>query len=358
MLILVAVTVQIAVDSGLFGHAQDATSRYADKQAQEQSIGDGNVNIVINGVEYSSLEEVPGVEDPGTEDPAPTTPDRSYLSVGDYVDYKPDTANPYTLSSAVTGSSSNGTSYAQETTLQWRIMSINEDGSVDLISATPTSTDLYLYGALGYNNGVYVLNDLCEELYSNASLGVTARSLDLEDIESKMNATGIAARNAYNNGNKTYGQTQTYKDTYSYAPDAWDVSATTAVAESTDVYDSPTANTYAQKGSITVTQTYYYFSDTPATYFDDSTFHELIFGTGSYYWLASRYATCASPHAGFGFRRVEYSISNSILFHSSNNEYYDYLRVRPVVSLGSNIQISETGGTSDAPRVISKTSAN
>ena len=58
MLILVAVTVQIAVNSGLFGHAQDATSGYGDSQAKEQSIGDGKFNIVINGVEYSSLEEL------------------------------------------------------------------------------------------------------------------------------------------------------------------------------------------------------------------------------------------------------------------------------------------------------------
>ena len=369
MLILVAVIVQIVVDSGLFGHAQDATRKYADSQAQEQSIGDGNVSIVEGGITYNSLEEYlaanPGAEIPGVENPEesekPTdttlTTDRSSLSVGDYVDYAPDTSSStyaYPLSSEVTGSSNNGSTYPQETTaLKWRIMSINDDGSVDLISATPTSTNLYLYGALGYNNGVYLLNDLCKMMYSNSTLGVTARSIDLVDIESKMNATGIAARNAYNNGNKTYGQTQTYKDAYSYAPDAWDSTATTATAESTDIYATPTTNTYEQKGSITVTQTYYYFSDTPSTYFDDTTFHELIFGTGSNYWIASRCASCNSDDSNFGLRGVSGSIlSGNYMFYSNNNTYNPYRFVRPVVTLGSNIQISTVGGTADTPRAI------
>ena len=58
MLILVAVTVNVAVNSGLFGNAQSATRGYSEKQAEEQAIGDGTFNIVVNGVTYSSLEEL------------------------------------------------------------------------------------------------------------------------------------------------------------------------------------------------------------------------------------------------------------------------------------------------------------
>ena len=374
MLILVAVTVQIAVDSGLFGHAQDATSGYGDRQAQEQSIGDGNFNIVINGVTYNSLDEFrevnPGAEIPGTgdtEEPEePTyTADRSILSVGDYIDYKPDTASTYAypLSSAVTGSTSNGSTYPQEeTALKWRIMSINDDGSVDLISATPTSTYLYFRGASGYNNGVYVLNDLCEKMYSNSTLGVTARSIDLIDIESKMNGEGIASRNAYTytsgSYSKKYGGTDTYADKYSYAPDAWDGTAITAEEESTDVYTVPTTNTYEQKGAITVTQTYYSVTFN-STHFDNTTFHELIFGTGSYYWLASRYTLCTSTYAYFGLRYVSSSnLGGFYMFDSGNYAYNPYRFVRPVVTLGSNIQISTEGGTAESPRAISVSVGN
>ena len=64
-------------------------------------------------------------------------------------------------------------------------MNINDDGSVELISATPTSKTVYLKGALGYNNGVYILNNLCKTQYSNSGLGTTARSLNKVDIENK-----------------------------------------------------------------------------------------------------------------------------------------------------------------------------
>ena len=45
-------------------------------------------------------------------------------------------------------------------------------------------------------------NDICKSRYGNASLGAIARNMTIEDIESRMNAAGIAARNAnkgYNN---------------------------------------------------------------------------------------------------------------------------------------------------------------
>ena len=340
MLILVAVTVNVAVNSGLFGNAQSAT----------RAIGDGTFNIVVNGVTYSSLEEYLATQIPEL--------DRNNIQVGDYIAYTPDTvATPYSLTSAVSGygSADSPQSISQETTLQWRVMSINEDGSVDLVSATPTRTDLYFQGALGYNNGVLVLNDLCAELYSNASLGVTARSIDIVDIENKMNATGIAERDAYTNDNKQYGQTQTYTDSNSYAPDIFGKTGTTAEEESKDYYASPTTATSEKKGSIEVIQTYYNFgTTTPTTYFDDATFHELIFSTGSTFWIASRYYNCYSTYEGFGLRRVRYAnLGGSNLLYSDNRENNNHFCVRPVVSLGSNIKISTEGGTAESPRVIS-----
>ena len=233
-------------------------------------------------------------------------------------------------------------------------MNINDDGSVDLVSAAPIATNVYFQGSLGYNNGVLLLNDLCKSQYSNSTLGVTARSIDLEDIEKKFNSTGINARNTYNNGNKTYGQTQTYTNNYSYTPDIYNHVGKTAAEESKDYYSTPTTATHSQKGTLEVQQTYYYFSNTPSSYFDDSTFHELIFGTGTAYWLASRYAFCRSAYADFGLRFVNSaSLDGRYLFHSHNNTYNGTLRVRPVVSLGSNIKISTDGGTADAPRTIS-----
>ena len=344
MLILVAVTVNTAVNSGLFGHAKNATQGWKSEEEKESNIGNDNyINDIVN--QFSNSQ---------------TKPDRSFLKVGDYIAYNPDTAGNYmglgTSTSEKAGSSSNpAAGIPQDTTLKWRVMNINNDGSVELISAAPISTSVYFNGSLGYNNGVLLLNDLCKSQYSNSTLGVTARSIDLEDIEKKFNSTGINARNTYNNGNKTYGQTQTYTNNYSYTPDIYNHVGKTAAEESKDYYSTPTTATHSQKGTLEVQQTYYYFSNTPSSYFDDSTFHELIFGTGTAYWLASRYAYCSSTGADFGLRYVDSaSLSGDYLFYSSNSTGNGGLRVRPVVSLGSNIKISTDGGTADAPRTISK----
>ena len=50
MLILVAVVVRTAINSGLFGHAKNATGKWADEQRKEGEIGNGK--ITIDGTEY------------------------------------------------------------------------------------------------------------------------------------------------------------------------------------------------------------------------------------------------------------------------------------------------------------------
>ena len=346
MLILVAVTVNTAVNSGLFGHAKNATQGWKSEEEKESNIGNDNyINDTVN--QFSS-----------SQTNSDSKPDRSFLRVGDYIAYNPDTAGNYmglgTSTSEKAGSSSNpAAGIPQDTTLKWRVMNINDDGSVDLVSAAPIATNVYFQGSLGYNNGVLLLNDLCKSQYSNSALGVTARSIDLEDIEKKFNSTGINARNTYNNGNKTYGQTQTYTNNYSYTPDIYNHVGKTAAEESKDYYSTPTTATHTQKGTLEVQQTYYNIT-TQASYFDDATFHELIFGTSTYYWLASRYALCGSPYADFGLRSVRSArLYCNFLFYSNDGADSNSYRVRPVVSLGSNIKISTDGGTVDAPRTIS-----
>lgn len=63
MLILVAVTVNTAVNSGLFGHAKNATTGWAQKESEEASIGnDGYVEDTVNkhlttGIKISTEKE-------------------------------------------------------------------------------------------------------------------------------------------------------------------------------------------------------------------------------------------------------------------------------------------------------------
>ena len=52
-----------------------------------------------------------------------------------------------------------------------------------------------LCGAQGYNNGVNILNSACRALYGNYA-GVSARNINLDDMEAVMDSTKVAAYKA------------------------------------------------------------------------------------------------------------------------------------------------------------------
>ena len=143
-------------------------------------------------------------------------PDRTGIEVGDYVNYTYDEKTEgYNLLAIESGHTSDQI-VNQKSGMKWRILNVHLDGTVDLIGDISSSDQtIYFRGALGYNNGVYLLKDICKELYSNSTLGVEARSVNLEDIESQMNEEGIATRDAYTNSSSgtQYGNTKTYTGT-------------------------------------------------------------------------------------------------------------------------------------------------
>ena len=282
--------------------------------------------------------------------------EREGIKVGDYVNYVPDTnTEGYTtdkLSSDITGASGNASVITQDS-LKWRIMNIDASGRVDLISETPTRQEVYFYGARGYNNGVYVINDICKSLYSNSSLGITARSLDLKDIEDQMNAKGIAARDAFtSSAGIQYGKTKTYENENNQYPNLYakengsgintETVKTNGIEANADGYSTPTTeDTRTAEEGLTVTQTNYSMSS-PSAYFDNSEFYDMIFGTGTYYWLASRYVACASTYASFGLRFVDedFYLDSYYMFFSDGSVHGSAYCLRPVVSLGADIQIT------------------
>ena len=306
---------------------------------------DDGISVTIDG-EYSYLINKDGTIGEVVK--------REGIKVGDYVNYTYDTVEEgYPLEQAKSGYTSDQT-IAQTIGLKWRIMNIDASGRVDIISETPTSQRVYFQGARGYNNGVYVINDICRSLYSNNSLEITARSLDLKDIEDKMNATGKAARDAYKNSSSgtQYGHTKPYGSGYNKYPNLYaqengsgintEEVKKNGIDVNADGYDIPTTeDSSTADGGLTVTQTYYYFSNTPSSYFDDQEFYKLVFGTNPSYWLASRYASCYSDHARFGLRVVlSSSLNGDNMFYSDGDTNISNYRLRPVVSLGSDIQIT------------------
>ena len=311
--------------------------------------------------------------------------------IGKVVSYTPDTPSTgYDLSTAKSGYSSAQTIDGTYDPTTWKIMEVDESGNVTKLLGIG-SKNVIFYGSTGYNNGVYLLNDICKSRYGNASLGATARSLNIEDIESKMNSKGIAARNADTSGTTQYGTTKTYTGWHAQYPaiyaqekysgvDVSDVAAgsqviagevnATAQAKMNPNGKSGSDNIYTTlpetsetKGPskthrLTCTQTYYGMSS-PSSYFDDSNFYNMIFVTriGTAFWLASRCVNCYSSNsdANFGLRRVNNgNLEGDNLFLSSGDSYSGTNRLAPVVSLGSGIQVKSGSGTTSDPYVIGK----
>ena len=281
----------------------------------------------------------------------------SKYKIGDYVNYTYDTASNYVLTSATCGSSSNPTNGIPQTTgLKWRILNIDEaNGTVDLISENPTDTSVYFSGILGYNNGPYLMNEICKAQYSNKTLGVEARNINLLDMEKHLTAAGIAARNGYTNGVQQYGTTKTYTSNTKYPSlyagqkgagvDVAEANASSILQDHTkgnDPYgeskpiaetEPTTDNTSGTGNPLTVTQTYYNISINSTNYGDAYK----VLSNSTWYWVASRYGLTSSDYADFGLRVARTSTGGYDMFFSDGNAGSNGSRLRPVVSLSSSI---------------------
>ena len=315
-----------------------------------------------------------GTVDGETRDKSVTVKVNQYSSkykVGDYVDYKPAletetdaTKKTYSLTYDKSGVSGDPQTVAYESGLKWRILNINEDtGKIDIVS-DPTTAGVKFKGATGYNNGVYALNDICEQLYSNKAKGITARSINLEDMEKNLTPTGFAARNKYTLYGVQYGTTRTYTRNYNYYPNSYKDTIGSGVDVSEDKANKITQPdkingvdpykeskysktltsgfTKAETGNLTVTQTCYYISIDTTNYGAASS----VLYNSKYYWVASRYVVTEDSVARFGLRYAYAFMSNDDLFHSANGPNTSYsFRLRAIVSLDSSVLTEKTGNT-------------
>ena len=279
----------------------------------------------------------------------PSEPEKQNIKIGDYIAYVPDKSEKYIVEGTTSGAANNSRDGIKQETLNWRVLNINEDGSIDIISEEPTTAEVYFGGALGYNNGTYLLNDICEMLYSNKNLKSKARSINLEDIEGKMTDTALAAREEYENNGIAYGDTETFEGNNAYVPEIYTKKPET---ESTDYYTLPTTGTFMPQEEVSIQSTFYSMGGITEEYVEDEIFYELIFETESEFWLATRCIDCSSDSAIFGLRKINQDeITGASMCSSSNRSGSSKSYIRPVVTLSKNIETSGTG-TQDDPITI------
>ena len=277
------------------------------------------------------------------------------IKIGDSVNYTYDTASSsYTLESKYSGYSSNQT-IAQTTGLTWKVLNVDkENDTVDIISTNPTSSTVNFYNILGYNNGPYFMNEICKAQYSNKTLGVNARSINLLDMEKHLKPDGITARNAYSS-NVKYGTTKTYTSNTKYpslyanqkgaGPNASSISQPD-ITKGNDPYEESkpiatteptTDNTSGTGNPLTVTQTYYNIPINDTNYGTASS----ILANSTPFWVAARYVDAFSGNAYFGLRYAYTATGGYIMFYSYGNTSGHRYALRPVVSLPSSLLTGE-----------------
>ena len=161
--------------------------------------------------------------------------------------------------------------------LGWKVLSINDDGTVNLIANNNTGFEVSLSGINGYTNGAKALNEICSKLYGGLEINgkkvLSARSANQEDF---YNVTYKANNRVYNNKKKI----QAYINTLDVANNGF------STEQITDYIDaSNTSGVQANNTQMLLANTAPVLKSVSRT--NKNTISML--GTGNNYWLTTRW---------------------------------------------------------------------
>ncbi len=300
------------------------------------------------------------------------------LKVGDFLNYTLNTPTTEELTQlnndilSYSGETDNTTKTAVGSTLLCRVLEIDETtgNPTRLISADGVNT-LHIGSVNGYNNAVYLINEMCTTLYSGNK--GTTKSLTIEDLENNyFSDTAIATRDAYVYSSLGYGQTKYFSQYCAYpniaAEEIGMGMATKLVngknqirTDGLDLSEQTIPYTGSSSGNgssipsnrqgITITQTYYPISSEESNYKNavlSNIIHCSPKANGSNttgvteYWLASRCASTGpevNKNCEFLVRYVfSRNIISRMMYSSRTNNGSATYAIRPVITLNSGIQ--------------------
>ena len=272
------------------------------------------------------------------------------VKVGDYVEYIPDN-DTYTTEKNNTGYTLTQTITTE--TRDWRVLYVDkETGEVLLTTNGAVNLNIHFKGKKGYFGGIAELNNICEALYSNSTLGITARSMSIEDLNKACNYTPstMPARYAYYKGGTKFEEddkTIEYKgNVYRKSAPLWQTLKIYASdgggIEKTDSngfkYREPQDN-----NPVYVTDS----SESYSQNLQNSKVGEIL--GNNFGWIASQ-VNCtdygATTIGMWAVKNDTFMLAN--LYNSKDyNEYDNYFSIRPVVSLNSSYKLKYTTETTD-----------
>ena len=314
------------------------------------------------------------------------------LKVGDFVNYALNTptleqlaqlnSDIATYSGATEGKGEgiNTTKTAAEgNNLLCRVLEVDNNGNPTKLISADGVNSLILYGANGYNNAVYLINEMCEILYSGNQ--GTTKSLTIKDLETNyFNQTALETAKG-----SDYEKKYRYTGSYSKYPLLATKEKRMGMNTATETLEGNTFNilntlntaldlseqersdlesgggtTIDATNGITVSKTTYNFKAGDSNYKNailNNIMHKSPTESSNTqnvtsYWLASRCVANAdgdTPVCRFKIRVVYDSrVSDVHLFVSSGNQYGgNSYAVRPVITLNSGIQAEYVGTYND-----------
>ena len=343
ILILAAVTIDaVFSEDGIINKAKEAANAMNNAVANDQASLNNlynELNDIMNGIGGSgeegdsNSETNTEPEPPETDKPIGDLVEDGTIKVGDYVAYTPTGESSYPVNGTYSGT---GTEQViNKESLNWRVLDKTQEGKVRLISATPTETTVKLQGANGYNNAVYILDELCNTLYKGEN--ATAKSLKIEDIQNKMNLSVWNYNNAASYGSTFNPSKKQYP--LMFAQEMGQI--VNGRSGSLDLSEQPSIMTGTGTASTWTVRYTYWANGMNASNYVSPVYHELFHTAAiSTYWLSSRCVNAGGYYAHFFVRFVTSSdVNTGDLFVSNGSVGSFTCRVRPVVYLESNVEI-------------------
>lgn len=285
LLILAGISIQVLSQTNLFEQAKLAKNTTDNAQKEENKTLSEYIDEINEYLPETLVYKVNSREVP----------------IGSYIKYTPDTVNGETLNKLIeelgtySGSEANTKeTLKQEMELNWRVLDV-KDGQVRLISDVATTSTIAIKGYNGYNNAVYLLDDICNKLYNNSKLTNKVQNLKIEDIEQYLKDKIVVSENKISPAGIKYPQIVEQEENQTIN----NITGTLKPSEQTELINQ-TEVKIATSSSLKRT---YKWKKLNEESFKNSKYYTMFFNDGENtkrYWLSTREIYTASDYATFG----------------------------------------------------------
>ena len=212
----------------------------------------------------------------------------------------------------------------------WRVFDVKA-GKIRLISNNSTSKHLGLYGYDGYNNGVYLIDEACDVLYSS-NIG-KAINLKIEDVEKYLT---IDYKEYVSTSSEAFGDEKEYINNNLYYPNIIvnekgckgidgtsgtdNITGILALSEQTELIEGKSK----ASSRLKLTQTFWTKTLEEEDFIDPIYYsifvHKKVNSTSwDYYWISSRNVDLWNGYALFGVYGLNNTLGRVVTYRSNDD---------------------------------------